>query len=706
MIFPLVVGIFGPLVEDGTRARSTTFWPDWTHAQSVQAQSSGVDLSVRAYVSAETSRSSALDPDRTRQILTTETPPFRDEIDLMRRFKGTCRDPVPTPVVFGRAGIVGERRAFQVLDERRRVYVTAWATLVSTSEHVLYFLADGVEVAPGAISRMLQFFEQTTLPALTAAFGPLPPDTRITIFNGAVPGVGGYFSSSDLVPSSLSTHSNERVMVYMNSDVHRPGQSGFDSVLAHEVQHFLHWVRHPQQDSWLNEGASELAMALVGQPQTATVRSYLRRSDIQATGWAERPADAVPHYGAGALLVRYLAWRIGGTSRLAEVIETPGVSTQTVDRFLASATTRSAPSGVPWPSDFDELFRDFMTALVVDNGVVAEGRYGFASTPFLPTTVVSSALLTPLPTGTSELRGELPPYGVRAIDIDPTVLLGGNLTVAFEGAGVAKLVDEDPLGESVVWWAYPADETHATLTWRFGARGSDQATPSPLDAETEGRPSVLEMDAWFDLEADYDYAGVAVSNDGGCSWRTVPGTSTTLSNPVGQNPGVAWTGASGSQSRSDAPVHATQSPTDAGRGRGGARWVRERFDLPNSGDQPLLVQVFQTTDQSYHGSGLAVANVRRDGQALDVTVNPEARGFVQTANAVRLRWAATLVLMNDEAVAIEPIAMSLGADGVVSGSITLARRERPPNRMVLVLAPLAPATRQQSPYVVRLARPT
>ena len=52
--------------------------------------------------------------------------------------------------------------------------------------------------------------------------------------------------------------------------------------------------------------------------------------------------------------------------------------------------------------------------------------------------------------------------------------------------------------------------------------------------------------AWWNIESDWDYAYVIVSTDGGRSFETLPGTSTTMTDPNGRNADNGITGSSGS----------------------------------------------------------------------------------------------------------------------------------------------------------------
>jgi predicted SprT family Zn-dependent metalloprotease len=42
------------------------------------------------------------------------------------------------------------------------------------------------------------------------------------------------------------------------------GTPDFDSTIAHEVQHMIHWYQHERDDTWINEGSSVLAQVLNG----------------------------------------------------------------------------------------------------------------------------------------------------------------------------------------------------------------------------------------------------------------------------------------------------------------------------------------------------------------------------------------------------------------------------------------------------------
>ena len=605
----------------------------------------------------------------TRNVLARVTPPRRDEVALSRRYRGACTDPLPAPVALSRTVEAGEHRRFWVLDEGRRTFFQADTTLAGQSDHLLLYVQDGVPVAPGAIDETIRQFEEKSLPVLERVFGALPPGTRISVFNGRVPGVGGYFSSSDLVPVQSNPYSNERVMVYMNTDITKPGQRRYDGVLAHEVQHLIHWARHPQQDSWINEGASELAMALLGFGQTSPARAYLLRPGLQLNAWASKPSEAIPHYGASLLFYQYLSRRIGGYDRIADLIASPGVSTQTVDHFLATLGATSL-NGIGTLRDFDDLYRDFVVSNLLDDRSVSDGRYGYdpGISPGKVTADDQFELSKSRPGALGfAVDGTLPPYGARYIEV--TGAGPGDLSVRFDAPDRVELIKNSDFA-SGFWWSVSADEVDATLM-------------RDIDL-TRVTTASLEFEAWYDLEADYDYAGVAVSDDEGCTWKTVEATSTTMANPVGQNPGIAFTGTSG-------------PGTDPS-------WVRQRVDLDRYTGKKVRLQFFMMTDQAYHGAGLALRGIKVDAVGFDdETAHARggaadgwmASGFIRTQNAVKADWSVQAVVFGSGGINVVPMRVSDAGSMAATGTLRVAGFGRDTSRVVLVVSPMAPVTQQR-----------
>ena len=608
-------------------------------------------------------------PHATRELLRAITPPPRDEADLVRRFKHACGAPAARGVPLYRDEAVGEARTFWVLDEPNRRYFEAAATLRYASEHLLFYVQttpDRVEVSHDALAASAAVFEQRTYPVLRQYFGDLPVEPRITVFNGRVPGVAGYFSASDLWPRAVNPFSNERVLVFMSTNATRPGTAGYDAVLAHEAQHFVHWIVKPQQDSWINEGASELATALAGHPHGGYAQSFLAQPETQLNAWKPRPAEAVPHYGGAYLMLEYFAQRMGGYDRIKRLLAAPGVSTATFDNYFRE-------QGGPLPPDreepgrplrFDDLFRDFVLATLLNDRTLADGRFGLDRHAGQARVQESQAALP------ATSAGAIRPYATRYVELLPESQRG-DLALRFEGAAAARLYGGAPRSGRAQWWGNAADEMESTLTREFDLTGVRQAT--------------LQFAAWFHTEPDYDYAGVALSTDGGCSWRTLPGRHTTDTNPTGQNLGHSFNGASGG---GEVPA-----------------WVDEAMDLTPYAGQKVLIRFFYVTDQSYHGSGVALDDVAipEIGFYDDAEADRgwQAAGFLRSVNAAALEWAVQVVAFGDGGPQIMQLTPAPGtgpAGGPAAGTLTVPRFGERVTRVVVAISPLVPVTLEPVDY--------
>ena len=84
----------------------------------------------------------------------------------------------------------------------------------------------------------------------------------------------------------------------------------YETVLAHEFQHMIHWNQDRGEELWLNEGLSEYAQEVAEYaPDIMFAYSFLADPDLSLTTWSAEPGANGPHYGASYLFVAYLAQR-------------------------------------------------------------------------------------------------------------------------------------------------------------------------------------------------------------------------------------------------------------------------------------------------------------------------------------------------------------------------------------------------------------
>jgi hypothetical protein len=322
--------------------------------------------------------------------------------------------------------------------------------------------------------------------------------------------------------------------------------------------------------------------------------------------------------------------------------------------------------GIPGLQRFDDLFRDFVIANLLNDRSIADGRYGHQNVTG-KATIAPQYTLQFRDTPATSVTGSVRPYATRYVDLQPGGRQG-TLALRFSGSGEGRLYDGAPHSGRAQWWGNAADEMESTLTHAFDLTGVDHAT--------------LTFSLWYDTERDYDYAGVAVSTDGGCTWQTLTGQHTTATDPLGQN--VTGNGYTGHSGGGEVPV-----------------WVDESMDLSAYAGQKVLVRFFNITDQSYHGSGIAIDDVSipEIGFADDAETDQgwQNNGFLRSVNAATLDWAVQAVVFSDSGVQVLQVPLTrtaaAGADTTtVSGTLTVPQFGASVSRVVVAASPLLPVT--------------
>lgn len=145
------------------------------------------------------------------------TPPGRDLYALTERLK---KVPGPIPHVVSRVPEphkVGDKATFWINDQSGKRYYEMVAVLRYITDHVYMWVEDGVNVNDDAIRRSADIFEKRIYPTTHQYFGTeaspgIDGDRRLTILNGRIPDVGGYFSSADTYPTVVNPYSNQHEM--------------------------------------------------------------------------------------------------------------------------------------------------------------------------------------------------------------------------------------------------------------------------------------------------------------------------------------------------------------------------------------------------------------------------------------------------------------------------------------------------------------
>ena len=479
------------------------------------------------------------------------------------------------------------------------------ATVRLVTSNAVWYLRTDAEVDADALAEAADEFERHILPGVLGLVLPgraLPG--RIAIVHGSLPGVGGYFNGGDVFPRAVRAHSNERVGLYINDD--QPINSDFYlAVLAHELQHLVHWLADPTESAWVQEGFSELAARTLGYD---SIPFFFYRSDpeVSIRDWPPLGEDPLPNYAGAALFSSYLLDRLGEDG-IAAIAAHQADGEESMQAVLDAALPGT---------DFETLFADWLAANVSGGSTPP---YGYADAS--PTVHAARTL-----TGPGSVDGEAPQMGAWLLDIDASV----PLNVTFTGVGATPLLPVDPYSGEACWWGNAGDSLHAGLTRTIDLDGVDAAT--------------LSFRAWWEIEKDWDRGYVSVSTDGGGSWRILDATSSTAHDPFRVAFGPSYTGSS----------------------RG---WRLETADLTPFAGREALLRFDYITDDSTHESGWCIDDVAIDAIGLfdDAETKGawEADGFVRIGSAgVEQRFAIRLVEGAGDAATVTPLLVS--KDGVAS----------------------------------------
>jgi hypothetical protein len=438
---------------------------------------------------------------------TDSEPPPRDLLDLARRYRGL---PANAPRIVKHEQFdyrLGDRQEFHVLHLDGPSTVTIGATLRFISERAYFFVEDGVEYLPGALERIGADFDNIVYPTVRAAFGEewkpgIDGDTRITVLHADLRGAGGYVAASDSYPRSASPRSNEREMIYLDPGLLRAPGVIYNGVIAHELQHLIHQNHDPSEDSWVNEGLSQVAAQMVGAGADWNNRFFVS-PDTQLNTWPQLEESLV-HYAASELFFSYLLDHYGGRENAWRLVQEPRRGIQGVSAYLDDF-------GVT----FADVFADWAVAVYLN---APEG-------PFSLRGVRGSV------TGVTTIRGpgsasaDVHQFGSDYLEID----VGPGSTFSLDGSDSVTV--GIPEVDGPFWWSGLGDSMNPRLTRLFDLRSVESAT--------------LRFSTWFDIEEGWDYAYVSVSSDGGKTWTALPGRYTREYDPVGAAYGPGYTGPSG-----------------------------------------------------------------------------------------------------------------------------------------------------------------
>lgn len=598
----------------------------------------------------------------TEAMLANVTVPVRDLRDLALRLNPEVTE---IPQIVNQQVpeyAVGDRQVFQAhdVDANRNFTVTAQLRYISDvayvwveeeEPHDLDAIADAVErfsteIYPDAV----EFFGSEWNPGVDN-----DPRLHILHVNGLGSTIAGYYSSADQYSRRANEFSNEREMFYVNLSWLNAARDYeyYETLLAHEFQHMVHWHNDRNEETWVNEGLSEFAQDVAGyEPDTVFARTFAARPDTQLNTWGEINTGNAEHYGSSYLFMNYFTQRFGPEMTRALVAH-PANGIAAFNAVLESAGTGES---------FNSVFADWVIANYVDdpNALGLDGRYGYHTLAQTAPVVAQAYDRYPAQVKAATVSN----YGTDYYRLEGE----GDLEVEFQGQAVNTLAAVPPYRGRYMWWSNRGDDSDSRLTRRFDLRGVDAGVPLELNVAM-----------WWDIEDDYDYGYVLASEDGR-KWDILAGQRSRQENPTGNSFGPAYTGTSEEISENNG-------------------WVVERFDLSPYLGRQVWLRFEYVTDDAVNASGWFVADVHIP--AIDYRSQFEqgndgwiSEGWLRTDNRLRQDWIVQLLTFDENLLqGVEQI--EVAADG--HAHLTL-----PPlgggKTAALAISAVAPSTTEPAAY--------
>jgi hypothetical protein len=289
------------------------------------------------------------------------------------------------------------------------------------------------------------------------------------------------------------------------------------------------------------------------------------------------------------------------------------------------------------------------------NENVSDGRYIYKIFPDAPQAEETESIVR---CPQEPMTRDVHQYGVDYLRIN----CQGDFTLLFEGSTETKVVPVDPISGEYYFWSNKADEADMILTRTFDFREHDG-------------PLTLNFWTWFDLEEDYDYAYVEVSEDGEI-WEILVTPSGTIKDPSGNSYGWGYNGVSG-------------------------RWIEESVDLTEYAGKEVQIRFEYVTDAAVNGEGMLIDDISIP--EIDYFTDFEegsdgweSAGWVRIKNELPQNYGLALITFGDETIVTN---IPLQPDTTAEIPISL---NQDTDEAVLVVTGLTRYTRQKVAYRIEI----
>lgn len=605
--------------------------------------------------------------EQTQQTFEDNPPLLFDPFDIAARLNGQYELPRQLnglPVRYQ----LGQQKTFWVTDNDTSTNFQVEATLHYETEHVYFWIDNRVsDFSPSDLKKLAETFESHIYPNTRAFFGSEwtpgvdnDPHLYILYAKGIGRSVAGYFSSVDSYLPIVREYANGHEMFLLSADILELDEEYTYGVLAHEFQHMIHWYTDRNEETWLNEGLSNLAMLINGYSAGQSERAYLSAPDLQLNYWSTQNNNRTANYGSAFLFSAYILDRLGEDFTQALVAH-PANGMISLDQVLAEKGVQDPLNGVTL--DADDIFRDWVLASWLQDKRVEDGRYAFPSLPGLPKPPAAETVRTCPATLTSQ---DVSQYGVDYIRIR----CKGDYTLTFDGLSEVSVLPTQFHSGSYAFYSNTGDESVMSLTRLF-------------DFSQHQGDLTFSYWTWFDIENDYDYLYLMASTDEK-NWHILSTPSGTPENPSGNSYGWAYNGQSGREGEIK-----------------GSQWIQESIDLSEFAGKKVYLRFEYITDAAVYHEGFLLDDVQipEIGYFSDFETDDggwTAQGFVRIQNSLPQEYIVSMIFTGNETT-VEHIV--LDANNQAAIPVQLGKQI---DEVILVVSGASRHTRQKAGYQVTI----
>lgn len=519
-------------------------------------------------------------------------PPERDLFQLVAELRlGTDPDNIPR-IASGEPGekVPGLQETLWMVDlGADRAYQSGFVLQLVTP-HAYWYVEQGIEVDSAGLAEAARQFEERIYPAVTEAFGQewipgVDGDPRLAVINGDISGAAGYYSSLDEYPVEISSRSNQREAIYINVKAVPVTSKVYLDILAHELQHAIHWHADESEETWVDEGLAELAVTKFRRGQPG-LRMGSPAPTVSLVNWTTHPGLSRHNYWASSLFFHYLEEHYSRDGDMRPLLAQPADGIAGIDNYL---------SDLGYDTTFNDVFADWAVALYLDapGGKYSIGEFAVGGRP------------TDTIKGFSTHESDIPQYSAHHVELKD---LEGPARIRFSAPVSTPLLPVDA-GPDGCWWGNLGDSITTALTRQVDLRNVSEAQ--------------LQYQVWSEIEKAWDYAYLQVSTDGGRNWKVIEAPSSYPPSDLGVIFGPGYSG--------------------------NLDWTDEKVDLSAYAGQEIWLRFQYVTDDAIHGTGICLRNlgITADGQTVPGPWQPD--GFVFTQNRVPQRFVVQIIQQTEAA---------------------------------------------------------